>query len=127
MQFTVTQFLDTLHHPYRAEIDALRRVILAADSRLHESVKWNAPSYAIGEMDCFTMRILPPKRQVQLIFHRGAKPQSPPAERLIADPLGLLAWKGNDRAVMTFSDMAAIESSATAIGSLIRAWIAAAQ
>lgn len=127
MNPAVSQFLDALNHPFREEIDALRRVVLAADSRLTETVKWNAPNYALGAEDRFTMRIQPPKRQVQLIFHRGAAKLAQPAERLIADDSGLLDWKENDRAIATFRSMAEITAAEAAIGGMVRAWLAAAQ
>jgi hypothetical protein len=68
------------------------------------------------------MRIHPPK-QVQLIFHRGAKVQELPKERLITDNSGLLVWKTNDRAVATFANMADILSKTTVLTKIVGDWL----
>ena len=70
----VTKFLDGLSHPFRKEIEQLRLYILSGDIRLEENIKWNGPNYYLYNNDRITMRIHPPK-QIQLIFHRGAKVQ----------------------------------------------------
>lgn len=88
----VTAFLDALNHPYRNEIEQLRHVILSANKSLTENIKWNGPNYCVGDADRITMRIQPPK-QLQLIFHRGAKVQKQPKERIIKDESGFLVWK----------------------------------
>jgi hypothetical protein len=120
----VTQFLDGLNHPFRKEIDALRVIILSANSSLTENIKWNGPNYSFDSKDRITMRIQPPK-QVQLIFHRGAKVQEQPKNRLIQDTSGLLTWKENDRAVATFKDMATIETNKSDLTKIIKDWIEA--
>jgi hypothetical protein len=122
---TVTQFLDDLNHPFRNEIEQLRTIILSACDGLTENIKWNAPNYCFNQEDRITMRIHPPKKQVQLIFHRGATKQAQPREKLIEDNTGLLAWKENDRAIMTFKNMTEIEKSKPELTSIINAWIEA--
>lgn len=74
MNEEVTRFLDELNHPLRDEIEQLRKNILAANDRLTENIKWNGPNFCFDGEDRITMRIHPPK-QIQLIFHRGAKVQ----------------------------------------------------
>jgi hypothetical protein len=118
----VTKFLDNLNHPFRSEIERVRLNILNADNRLKENVKWNGPNYFVGNADRITMRIHPAD-QVQLIFHRGAKVQAQPNERLISDYAGLLKWKGNDRAVLTFKNMADIENSKPYLDIIVKEWI----
>ncbi|HEX8277932.1 MAG TPA: DUF1801 domain-containing protein, partial [Segetibacter sp.] len=72
LNIEVTEFLDDLHHPLRAEIEQLRLTILNADGRITENIKWNGPNYCFENEDRITMRIHPPK-QIQLIFHRGVR------------------------------------------------------
>lgn len=122
----VTYFLDAQNHPLRAEIEALRKILLAAEESLTENIKWNSPNYCAGEDDRITMRVQPPK-QIQLIFHRGAKKQIQPENRLVDDTSGLLAWKENDRAVATFKTMRDIESSASALREIVSNWVDAAK
>jgi hypothetical protein len=119
----VTAFLDQLNHPFRKEIEHLRHIILCADHRLCENIKWNGPNYSLGEADRITMRIQPPK-QVQLIFHRGAKVQHQPKAQLINDDTGILSWKENDRAVATFKNMADIENGKVSLAKIVQEWIA---
>ena len=121
----VTAFLDGQNHPLRKEIQALRIIILSADNRLTENIKWNGPNYCLEQADRITMKIQPPK-QVQLIFHRGAKVQNQPKERLIKDDTGLLTWKENDRAVATFKSRADIESKKASLTKIVKDWISAA-
>jgi hypothetical protein len=120
----VTKFLDDLNHPFRKEIEQLRQNILNADARLTENIKWNGPNYCLDNNDRITMRIQPPK-QVQLIFHRGAKVQQQPKDKLINDDSGLLIWKENDRAVATFKKMTDIENSKPDLTKIVKDWIRA--
>lgn len=45
----VQAFLDALDHPRKAEILALRRIILGADLAIAEGIEWNAPSFRTSE------------------------------------------------------------------------------
>lgn len=120
----VTEFLDGLNHPFRNEIEQLRLSILRAEKGLTENIKWNGPNYCFDNKDRITMRIHPP-RQVQIIFHRGAKVQKQPEDRIIKDDSGLLTWKENDRAVATFENMAEIENSKSNLAKIVKDWIGA--
>jgi len=118
----VTRFLDEQNHPYRNEIEQLRLIILGANNKLTENIKWNGPNYSFASEDRITMRIQPP-RQVQLIFHRGAKVKEQPKDKLIREDFGILTWKGNDRAIATFKNMQEIENSKTILTKIVTEWI----
>ena len=120
----VTKFLDSLNHPLRAEIELLRQTILNADVKLTENIKWNGPNYCFGTEDRITMRVQPPK-QVQLIFHCGAKVKEQPKEKLIKDDSGLLIWKENNRAVATFKHIQDIEHGKVDLARIVQDWIIA--
>lgn len=122
----VTSFLDMLIHPFRNEIDELRNCILGANSDLTEDIKWNGPNYSINEEDRITMRVQPPKKQVQIIFHRGAKKQEQPKAKLIDDQSGLLIWKENDRAIATFNSMQDIKNAKVILAKIVNDWVIAA-
>lgn len=121
----VTGFLDKLDHPFRKEIEQLRLIILSAECGLTESIKWNGPNYSFAGEDRITMRIHPPK-QLQLIFHRGAKVKTQPKDKLIQEDFKLLVWKENDRAVASFKNREELMKSADNLKSLIKSWIIAA-
>jgi hypothetical protein len=120
----VTSFLDETKHPMRKEIDEVRSIILSADPKLDENIKWNGPNYSLHGDDRVTMRIQPPK-QIQLIFHRGAKVLKQPKGKLIEDTSGLLDWKGNDRAVVTLKSMDDIKASKKALSDIVKKWLKA--
>lgn len=120
----VSTFLDDQSHPFRQEIEQLRLIILAAVPDLTENVKWNGPNFCFAQEDRITMRINPPK-QVQLIFHRGAKVKEQPPGRLIHDDSKLLVWKENDRAVATFKNSTEITQRKDDLTKIVQDWIAA--
>ncbi|NVK82768.1 MAG: DUF1801 domain-containing protein [Cytophagia bacterium] len=127
MNLLVTKFLTQLNHPFAAEIDTLRKIILDAQAGIEENIKWNGPNYVFQGDDRVTMRIHPPKKQVQLIFHLGAKKQDAKSGRIIEDQSGLLDWKGNDRAVMTYKSLEEIESTKSQLQDIVRAWLKAGE
>jgi hypothetical protein len=119
----VTHFLKDLNHTFYEEIELLRKFILNADQNLKENIKWNGPNYRYNDEDRITMRIQPPKKQVQLIFHRGAKKQANPENKLISHKSKLLLWKENDRAIMTFNSLQDIENGRAELAEIIAEWI----
>jgi hypothetical protein len=118
----VTQFLDDANHPLRTEIELLRNVILSTNDALVENIKWNGPNYCFNREDRITMKIHPPKN-IQLIFHRGAKKLEQPKEKLIQENSLFLIWKENDRAIATFNNMADIKAAETDLIDIIKKWI----
>jgi uncharacterized protein YdeI (YjbR/CyaY-like superfamily) len=118
----VDTFLNQLNHPLIEEIQILRKLILSCSDKLSENVKWNAPNYSFNEQDCITLKVLPPKN-IQLIFHRGAKKKEQPANHLIEDPNGLLTWKENDRAIVSFKNLSEIEVIKPELQIIINEWI----
>lgn len=120
----VSNFLATLEHPLKAEIERIRQVILKANKGVTEIIKWNAPSFCFENEDRITMRIHPPK-QIELIFHRGAKVKEQPKEKLITEDAGMLSWKANDRAVATFTNMADIKAKEADLITIINSWLKA--
>ena len=125
MNEEVTSFLDSLNHPLRNEIEVLREIILNSNSKLTENIKWNSPNYCYDGEDRITMRIQPPK-QIQLIFHRGAKVLEQPKRRLIDDESKLLVWKTNDRAAATFKTLADVNSNKSTLREIVNEWVKAA-
>ncbi len=121
---TVTEFIGTLEHPLKKEIEVLREIILSANNQLTENIKWNAPNFCFDGEDRITMRINPPTK-LQLIFHRGAKVQELPKTNLIEDNSGILQWKTTDRAVATFANMDEIIINKKNVIELVTKWIQA--
>ncbi|MFD0988829.1 DUF1801 domain-containing protein [Mariniflexile jejuense] len=120
----VTIFLDALNHPFRTEIELLRQIILNSINGLSENIKWNGPNYYYDDADRITMKIHPPKH-VQLIFHRGAKTLNQPKNKIINTDSSVIVWKENDRAVVTFKNLAEIEKGKTDLTDIVKKWIIA--
>ena len=122
----VTLFLDELNHSLRKEIEQLRICILSADDNLTENIKWNGPNYCFESEDRITVRIQPlTTKQIQIIFHRGAKKQEQPKDKLIDIKSKLLLWKENDRAIVTFKSLRDIENGKAELTDIITKWISA--
>ena len=103
-------------------IQAVRDRIMRTDDRIVESVKWNAPSFATVEH--FATFHLRSKNGLQVILHMGAKKRDDVTVRAdVEDPDGLLEWRGDDRAVVTFRDVHDVEAKADAFTSIVRQWI----
>ena len=118
----VDAYLDGLQHARKADVAALRLVILAAVPDLVERIKWNAPSFGLGDDDRITMRLHPGDR-LQLILHRGAKAGADDFFRF-EDPDRLIAWAAPDRGVVTFKDADDLASKSAALSEALRRWVA---
>lgn len=121
MATKVDAFMAKLQHPLKAEIEAVRALILGADERIQESVKWNAPSFYIHEH--FATFKLRPRETIQVVFHTGAQVKDRITAMNISDPAGLLKWAAKDRCMITFSDMGDIESKKTDLVAIVKQWI----
>ena len=122
----VTDFLNAQNHPLRNEIELLRNYILSANNLLTENIKCNVPNYCFKNEDRITMKIQPPKN-IQLIFHRGAKKQDQPKDKLIRENSKLLTWKENDRAIASFKNMADIKNAQAELAVIVKSWIIASE
>jgi hypothetical protein len=118
----VDQFMAVLDHPFRAEIEVLRRAIPDVDPSIAEGIKWNAPSWRTTEY--FATTHLRSKAGLGLVLHLGAKARALPAGGLVvSDPTGLLKWLGKDRAQAEFRDSNDLRNKLPALQALLRQWI----
>ena len=118
----VDKFMATLDHPLKAEIEAIRRLMLGVDPSVREGIKWNAPSYRTTEY--FATTNLRSRAGVRIVLHLGAKVGRVPAGGVkIDDPTKLLKWLGKDRAMVEFGNSRDLSEKATAFQSVLRQWI----
>ena len=114
----VDEFMAKLKPPCKAQVQALREVILATDSSIAEGVKWNAPSYRTSEY--FATTNLRAKKGIGVILHLGAKVRDLPAGGVaIDDPGKLLKWLGKDRAMVEFADVADLRRKKAAFQAVV--------
>lgn len=117
----IEAFRSSLDDETLAMIDCLRGIAGSAHPALVESIKWNAPNFALGDMDCITLGV-ERKGGVRLVLHRGAKPRSD-AGFSFEDPDGLAKWPSSDRGVMVWRDLASITRDEPKVAQLCRRWV----
>lgn len=106
----VDAWFEERSHPLDPLMRRTREVILGADDRVTEAIKWKTPTFAYkGNIASFN----PSKRFVSLLFHRGAEiPGDHP--RLEGD--GKLAR------TMRFADLDELAAGRAELEAVIRAW-----
>jgi hypothetical protein len=120
---TVAEFMASLEHPQKPALLALREIIRGADPAVGEAIKWNAPSFHTHEH--FATFHLRRESGVQVVLHLGAKPRPDArARERVADPQGLLEWRGPDRATATFADLSDVEAKREAFAAVLHQWLA---
>jgi hypothetical protein len=119
----VDEFMAKLDRPLRTEMEAVRSVILSADRRITEGIKWNAPSFYCHEWFATFNRSPRAKDLVQVIFHCGAKAKSVGNSRYVKDPSGILEWITNDRCIAKFDGMQDIETKKDALRDVVAQWV----
>ena len=110
----VDEWFAVENHPLEAELQHARRIILAVDSRITEAIKWKTPTFAFeGNICSFHGQA---KKQVSLLFHRGAEiPGDHP--RLLGD--------GKLSRMMRFADLVELEAEGQHLTDAIAAWVEA--
>src|SRR5687768_8832194 len=72
----VAEFMRTLDHPLKRELEAIRRIILGVSPEVREGIKWNAPSFRTTDFFA-TVNLRSGERagthSVWLILHTGAR------------------------------------------------------
>ena len=106
----VDRWLDERDHPLEDALRRVREIILSADERVTESIKWRTPTFSFeGNI----VSLAPAKKMVSLMFHRGAEiPGKHP--RL----------EGDAKLVRTmhFADLNDVEKGRRDLERVIRAW-----
>jgi hypothetical protein len=120
---SVTQFVDALDGTEQGAIVAALRKSLLADPRVSEILKWNSPSYVVDGTDCFTITVRGSK-PVLLVLHAGAvKTEVKGAAPVVDDPTGLLEWRSDIRATISFTNAADVDSKADALRCVLDMWV----
>ena len=117
----VNQFMSDLNHPLKAEVEAVRAIILGANPQITEHIKWNAPSFQYDDEDRVTFNLHRQDR-IQLIFHRGAKVKASD-DFAFEDSTGLLEWAAKDRGIVTLRDMQDVKAKEAALIEVVNQWI----
>jgi len=91
----VDEFMRKLNHPFKVEVETIRKIIKGVNRDIAEEIKWNAPSFSFNGEYLVTFNLRETKR-VHLVFHNPliAKVESK-----------LLEGNYKDRRMMYFADM----------------------
>lgn len=92
---------------------AVRQVVLHADSRVAETIKWQAPTF-MYRGNIASLYHTGEQARVSDVPHRGAS---------LPDPSGLLEGDGATSRVAKFTDRDDLEAKTEALHDLVRAWI----
>lgn len=106
----VDRWFEERDHPLGAALQRGREIILGADDRVTESIKWKTPTFSFeGNIASFN----PSKHAVSVMFHRGAEiPGTHP--RLEGD--------GKLVRTMRFVDLDDVEAGRADLERVIRSW-----
>jgi hypothetical protein len=108
----VDAWFESYDNPQKPLVQAVREVILAADDRVTEAIKWKAPTFMYrGNIASFYPRT---KQHVSLMFHQGAS---------LPDPDGLLEGEGGTSRVAKFTSAEDLDAKSGALRGLVAAWI----
>lgn len=108
----VDAYMQVLEHPLKAEMEAVRSIILGAHPGITEGIKWNSPSfYYKGDMVVFHTRS---PEHLLLVFPNGI---------VIGNESGLLEGDYVDRRMAYFRSMDDVKAKQAALESAIRGWV----
>lgn len=90
----VDAFMEKLDHPFIAEMQAIREIVLRTDVKMTETIKWDGPTFMYkGNLATLTPRT---KKFVNLFFQTGA---------VISNPDSLLEGDAQEVRVARFHSM----------------------
>lgn len=107
----VDQWFSDLDHPLKGAMLLVRQLVLEADERISESIKWSSPTFEFkGNLASFQ----PKARQfVSLMFHRGA--EIPGIHPGLEGDAALVR-------IMRFADQADVQNRRSELQAVVRAW-----
>jgi len=109
---TVDAWFESYSNPQKPLVQAVRDLVLAADDRVTETIKWQAPTFVYaGNIASFYPKAT---KHVSLMFHQGAA---------LPDPTGLLEGSGDTSRVAKFLDLDDLSAKTDALQDIVRAWV----
>src|ERR671924_294248 len=107
----VDVWFDRYDNPMKGVVQRVRDIVLGADPRIDECIKWQAPTFTYrGNLASFFPKS---KQHASLMFHLGAKiPGTHPR----------LEGTGDTSRVMKFGSLAEVEAAAADLERIVKAW-----
>jgi hypothetical protein len=109
----VDQWFSAYDNPQKEVMQAVRKILLAADARIGETIKWKSPTFTYkGNLASFNPRA---KQHASLMFHTGAH---------IPGDFPHLEGGGDTARYMTFASMDDAVARKGELEAIVKAWIA---
>jgi hypothetical protein len=107
----VDAWFERYDNPMAPVVQRMREIVLGADPRIDETIKWQAPTFTYkGNLASF----YPKSRQhASLMFHLGAR---------IPGDYPRLEGSGDTSRVMKFTSVAEADAARDEIGRIVAAW-----
>ncbi|MEM7269000.1 MAG: DUF1801 domain-containing protein [Pseudomonadota bacterium] len=107
----VDEWMAAYDNPMKDVVEAVRKTILAADGRVTEDIKWQAPTFIYnGNIASFFPKA---KKHATLMFHKGA---------FIEGDFPSLEGDGKEARTMKFEDIAALDAKRDELCAVVKAW-----
>jgi hypothetical protein len=107
----VDAWFDSYDNPMKPAVQRVREIILAADPRITESIKWKAPTFEYkGNIASFYPRA---RGHVSLMFHQGAR---------IPGEHPLLEGEGSTSRTAKLAGLEQVEARRAELEDIVRAW-----
>ena len=107
----VDAWMARYDNPMKPVVQAVREVILKADKRIGETIKWQAPTFVYkGNLASFFPRS---KKHASLMFHTGAS---------IKGDFPSFEGGGEVGRFINFPDLASVKVKAAELKRIVKAW-----
>ena len=114
----IEAYLATLDHPHKAEIVTLRTIILNANDKIAERIKWKVPSFYYRDNPKHDLAAFHPRTtdaaHLVLVFPQG----------LVSDDTGLLEGDWKDRRMAKFYTPDDVQAKRPTLEAVVNAWVA---
>ncbi|MCI0550316.1 MAG: DUF1801 domain-containing protein [Anaerolineae bacterium] len=109
----VDLWFQKYEHPLKKEMLAVREILLSADKRMSECIKWSSPTFTYeGNLASFNPKT---KKHISLMFHTGAK---------IPGDFPSLVGGGDTARYMTFESAKEVKEKKKELEKIVKAWCA---
>ena len=107
----VDAWMNSYDNPQKHLVEAVRQAILAADARIGECIKWQAPTFTYkGNLASFFPKA---KKHASLMFHKGAA---------IPGDFPSLEGDGKEARSMKFADLDDLAAKSAELSAVVKAW-----
>ena len=108
----VDSWMDKYDNPMKPVVQRVREVIMAADERMEETIKWQAPTFVYkGNLASFFPNA---KAHSTLMFHTGVE---------IPGDFPSLEGDGQKGRTMKFANLDDVEARKSELEAIVAAWI----